>query len=50
MEIITNIYGMILNLIKTLLDMFGADTTEVDKLLGALEDVTGKEEETTTVA
>lgn len=43
MEYIVNIYGMILNLIKTILDTFGADTSVVN---GLLEDLKESQEET----
>jgi len=39
MEIFANFYGMILGLIKSLLDIFGVDTSVVDGLIADLDEV-----------
>lgn len=48
MDFFAEIYGMILNLIKSILDVFGADTSVVDGLIKDLED-SQKEDENATV-
>lgn len=47
MDFIAELYGMILNLIKNILEVFGADTGVVD---GLLEELKGAAEEEETPA
>lgn len=47
MDFITKIYGLILNLIKTILGMFNVDTAAVDELLAELEKLANPEEDDT---
>lgn len=46
MDFITKIYTQILELIKTVLTVFGLDTTAVDELLAAAAPEAGEGEET----
>ena len=47
MEFITNLYVMILNLIKTIMGMFNAPTDYVDGLLGQVDKAEGEDTEAT---
>ncbi len=38
MDFIASIYGMILNLIRGIIESFGGDTTEIDKLIAEFDE------------